>query len=406
MQGTGTLTAYAGQTITFSGSGTFFGHNYEALFAGTNTLTATMGVPGVSTLTGTGYLSGYAQQAATSTVALPALVSKGGDYAYAESAVTLPALTAYGESGFYIPGTVYGGFVMLPALTSAGLMHSIGHMQGDVSIPALLSKGGDYAYGEGVVTIPALFSSGAQGYGSLIIAIDRVLATSTLDLRKIIALAIIETARASDSITSTRVVLISVIDSVIAADVITIRGVYSLDVIEAAVASSVGMTQTSTALGGLQPAVDSSRAVWCVNLETNASSQYEGFGFNSFFERDGKYYGIAEDGVYQLDGDTAADNTVSALIDFGQNDCGLPGRKKILNIHIGTSEGSDMYLKVETTTGTNTYQLEACLRGTTNWRAQIPPNVQDALYRFTLIATKEFELDGITFRPARLSRRI
>ena len=406
MQGTGALTAYAGQTIYFSGAGTFYAHNYEASMEGAGTLIATAGVPGVSTLNGSGYLSVYAQQATTSATTIPALVSKGGDFAYDEGAVNIPALTTYGEGGFYVSEAVYGGYTIIPALVSVGLMKSIGHMQGDVSAPALITKGGDYVYGEGSATIPAMISLGAQGYGNLIVAIDRASVASTLDLLKIMALSITEIATVSDSFTPIRVMLLSVVDSATATDSITIHGVYFLNVTDEAVASSVNTSQVITTSGGAQAAVDSSMAVWCINLDTGASSQYEQFGFNSFFERDGYYYGVADDGIYELDGTDDTGTDIAGLIDFGTSDLGVPGKKKVCNVYVGTSDGTDMYLKVETTSGTNTYQLEACTRGSTDWRVKIPHSVQGANWRWTLITAKDFELDRIEFKPTKLSRRL
>jgi len=142
-----------------------------------------------------------------------------------------------------------------------------------------------------------------------------------------------------------------------------------------------------------------------VNLDTSASSQYDDFGFNSFFTHEGRHYGVASDGIYLLEGATDNGEVIESMVDFGINDCGLPHRKKILNVRIGTTNGADTVLEVTTDNGTREYKLEKSKEGDFFWRAK-PPHVQQGVYwRFVLKSSTQFELNSIDFAPANLTRR-
>ena len=93
------------------------------------------------------------------------------------------------------------------------------------------------------------------------------------------------------------------------------------------------------------PGISDSRT-WAVNLDTGVSSQYDGYGYNSFFERDGKYYGVADDGIYLLEGEKDAGKSIAALLDQGLSDYGTFRTKKATDVYIACASGGRLQLKV------------------------------------------------------------
>ena len=81
--------------------------------------------------------------------------------------------------------------------------------------------------------------------------------------------------------------------------------------------------------------VDTGAKVWAVNTETMATSEYTNYGFNSFFVRDGVYYGVAEDGIYRLDSDTDAGAPIEAILDTGVQDFNIARNKYLPHIYVG-----------------------------------------------------------------------
>lgn len=400
--GAGSVSAYAGQTVYFQGTGQilFWGAN----FTGTGTLSIP-GLPGHADFTGTGELYAYTHRAEGSLSYLPALTSIGGidNPGFGSGAVDLPALTCDAYGGTFVPATPVRGFAYIQPLVSAGHMVCTHIMTGDADLPALVSLGADFRYGvsSNDQNLGALGSLGHSGYGNWVFMMEPVWTQDMTSAVADIIIVFTSTGTIDSVFTVSRELAQDIVDDMTATGTFSLLATFAIDII----ADALGLSRDMVAIDGV-PSLDNYGQVWCVNMDTGASSQYEQYGFNSFFERDGYYYGVAEDGIYQLDGDDDAGNDIASLIDFGENNLGVLGKKGVQNVHVGTSDGTNMYLRVETAAGTFTYQLETCQKGTTGWRAKIPFNVQGTDWRFTLIATGAFELNGVEFVPIKLSRRL
>jgi len=401
MQGTGTLTAYAGQSITFQGTGQilFWGAN----FSGDGTLSVP-GLPGEVTFSGEGELYAYAKRADGGSVELSALTSIGSDYEYKTGYAELSALTTEARGGSYVPATAVTGYGNIQPLVSAGHMVCTHIMTGDADLSALGSLGADYRYGVSSddQNLGALGSLGHSGYPGQWFMTEHLYAVDATSLQSELVLVITSEGTITSVMTMTREVALEMVSNMEGSSVFSFLGTFSLSMLS----DVLGWSRSLITLSG-RPSMDDSGQVWCVNMDTGASSQYEQYGFNDFFERDGYFYGIAEDGIYLLEGTQDVGEDIGTYIDFGTNDLGVPGRKKVLNVHIGMSDTTDAtYLRVTTAGDTTTYLIEACRRGETGWRAKVPPDVQGWDWRLELIGTGELDLDGVTFYPAKLSRRL
>ena len=371
---------------------------------------------------------------------------------------TLPEMTADLVGGLYVPPAIQYLYAVLPPLTASIFVETSSAVNIDATLPEFICKVADHEYGEIDTTLPEMVSflqedptpdtaqivsivyalDGMMGLVEYLVIIDaNGQITTTLTGTKEYIAELLSTLSASATCSGIGTFSMSVVSS--ASATADLSGVVAVPVtsdptVTTSPTGTVGETVTvTTGPDGetitttvvvtldegvytttttvvttyLLPALDPDSRVWVVNMDTGQSNQYDDYGFLSFFERDGEYFGVAEDGVYQLTGDLDAGRPISTYVDFGKSDCGVSGTKKVPNVHVGTSNGTDMYLRVTTDSGTATYQLERCYRGPTGWRATVPQtDMQGWEWRWELIANNAFELHGIEFVPVKLNKRM
>jgi len=171
----------------------------------------------------------------------------------------------------------------------------------------------------------------------------------------------------------------------------------------------IAMTIDSAAYSGVNdlPALDDGRRVWVVNLDNGATSQYENYGFTDIIPLDdGKYYGIANDGLYLLEGDDDNGATIDNLINFGKDDMGIANLKNCFNVYAGVDSDGTLYLQVTTDDGTS-YTYEARSYGSlTNQRFDLGQGLKGVYWEFILISEERLELEKISFEPIDLGRKV
>ncbi len=399
MQGTGSLTAYAGQSVQLTGVGSLLARNLVAILPGSGNLTVRGATAGtIAELSGTGELLVVASIPTTGMVWMPSIEALGGDKEYSVGAAELQPLYSEGAGGFYVPDTVTFGYGNLPAVVSSGFVTDIDVGEGSADMPALVSLGGDHEYGVASEQLPAAISSGVYGEQFDTSLLSWAQAQSTMDQYVDTVIILTSEGTLAASFTANRVAVTQFLSDITGESsfAVTVELLTSL-------LSAGGFTDSISAAVGDRAAVDGQ--VWVVNLDTSASSQYDDFGFNSFFTHEGRHYGVASDGIYLLEGATDNGEVIESMVDFGINNCGLPHRKKITNVRIGTTDGADTVLEVTTDTGTREYKLERSKEGDFFWRARMPHVQQGVYWRFVLKSFTQFELNSIDFAPANLTRR-
>ena len=400
MQGTGTLTVFAGQTITLSGAGALSANNVAAVLLGGATLYTRGATAGSSAaLSGAGDLLVTASVPTTGMVWTPPAASIGGDREYAVGRASLSALFSSGTGGLYAPPTPTTGYGNLPGIVSSGFVMDIDIGNGDAVLPAWSSLGGDHEYGAARDQfLQPMWSAGAYGEPLSTSVFSVVHAGSVSEMVSDMVIILTSEGTLAASFTADRIAVTQFLS-----DITGESSFASTAELLTSLISSGGFTDSLSAAVGDRAAVDGQ--VWVVNLATEASSQYDDFGFNSFFTHEGRHYGVASDGIYLLEGATDNGEVIESMVDFGINDCGLPHRKKITNVRIGTTDGADTVLEVTTDTGTREYKLERSKEGDFFWRARMPHVQQGVYWRFVLKSSTQFELNSIDFAPANLTRR-
>ncbi|WP_440111801.1 hypothetical protein [Acidovorax sp. BL-A-41-H1] len=153
----------------------------------------------------------------------------------------------------------------------------------------------------------------------------------------------------------------------------------------------------------------SNLAVWSVNQATGGSTAYEQYPFNSFARIAGRYYGAAEGGVFELDGDTDNDEPIGALVNLGKRNFGSGNLKGISNAYLTVSSAGQMQVRVTTPEGQSyTYQARRADEFMTVQRADFGRGLRAQYLGLELMNENgaDFSLEAAEFVVNELKRRI
>lgn len=342
----------------------------------------------------------------------------GGDVAagFGMGSGEFPAMVGIGEEYAYLPPEPEYGYSIFPAMTGAGFLVSSHPGDGNSTFPEMIGHGYDsesMEYGAGYSTFPEMTGIGTgdltPGYAFIL---ERVLAFDGLRPDLSMILVINENMEVTGTITADRILIEQFLIGLEATGDLTVIGTYLGDALETMLASFSITGQLLTSVRDEQvavPALDSSCRVWVVNLGTGAATQYDGYGFRSFFEHGDKYYGVAEDGIYELDGDNDAGLPIDALINFGNSDLGSKQRKGITGVYVGASSDGKLLLRVSVDGGQSyTYRARSYSQTLDRHRFDTGKGLVGNYHTLELLNEDgdDFDIESIHFEPIPIRRKI
>lgn len=156
------------------------------------------------------------------------------------------------------------------------------------------------------------------------------------------------------------------------------------------------------------PVFDDVASVWTINMDTEATTRYENFDFNSYAKIDGSYFGCKTDGVYVLEGDADGAAPIRASIDLGSSNYGTSELKSCPTAYIGVSSTGRMYLKLTIEGEEFIYSARDENEEMQVQRIDLGKGIRANYLRFEIYNSDgcDFELDSIEFNVVALSRRI
>jgi hypothetical protein len=271
-------------------------------------------------------------------------------------------------------------------------------------MPAFVGLGGDYAYGFGSASLPKHFGIAAGGFIATdeMILISPLLSTSSFAQQIDLVMVLTSEGVLESTQAMTRLQALELLSGMYAEGTLDMLGVYGYSFQSDARGLSV-----QTLSVGDRPDLHDTGVVWVVNRETGASSQYEQYGFNSFFQRGDKYYGVAADGIYLLEGNTDAGAAIDALIEVGRTNLGYTSEKRVSGVYLGVGSDNVLYLKVDVDTQTYVYPMRTYGEAVRNRAVEVGWGVRGDYWDFTLVnpAGADFNLASISFVPIPLARR-
>lgn len=147
---------------------------------------------------------------------------------------------------------------------------------------------------------------------------------------------------------------------------------------------------------------------WAVNAETNGSTRYDNYLFNSLMTIKGKPFGVKPTGVYLLEGATDGGTKTQAGVSFGTHDFNTQVLKRIEAVYVGVSSTGALVLKISDGKQEYAYRARRADDRMKVQRFDPGKGLRANYFTFELLAQdgQAFELDNITFNLAATKRRI
>ncbi|MET3512741.1 hypothetical protein ABIC63_000506 [Pseudacidovorax sp. 1753] len=148
--------------------------------------------------------------------------------------------------------------------------------------------------------------------------------------------------------------------------------------------------------------------VFVVNLDSGSTTEYTGYGFNSFARIGGVHYGARAGGLFALDGDTDDGLPIRAALGLGTLDFGNQQQKSVEACYLGVSSAGRLFLKVITGDGAYTYAARSSDPALRQQRVTPGKGLRFNYATFELYNEEgaDFELDTVMFKVVDLARRI
>lgn len=159
---------------------------------------------------------------------------------------------------------------------------------------------------------------------------------------------------------------------------------------------------------------DDVQAAWVVNTLNKASTEYSNFPFNSFFELNGKFYGVAETGLYELTGTDDAGQSIESFVRTGLTNLGTGKMKRTPSAYVGfTSDGTIVFKAVTTSPEgekvENWYELTPVTANVTReGRIRLGRGMESVYWQYEVhsLTGAPFSLNTLELYPVILERRI
>ena len=151
--------------------------------------------------------------------------------------------------------------------------------------------------------------------------------------------------------------------------------------------------------------LDKPRVTWVHNVEAGGTSQYDGYGFNSYAQTPTGTLGAAEDGLYLLTGELDQSQPIAYVVQLPTRDFGT-GTKKRIPYMWGTVKSNDLVsASVTVEDDTYAYTPNGYSPNLQAQRWDFGRGLEGVFWAVTIQGTEPFELESIRFAPLDLKRR-
>lgn len=225
-----------------------------------------------------------------------------------------------------------------------------------------------------------------------------------------------DSATGASTLTAGAIFSTELLSSALAASTMTVGVLVPASMISAATGATTLELQAtllasmfSYAAGNSVVPVDGTgQAAWAINTETNASTRYEGYAFNSFARIGDSYYGAKSDGIHRLEGDTDNGEPIQAMVSFGRQDFGTTAKKRITNAYVGASSAGRLFMRITADGQDYTYAARSSSEQLREQRFDVGRGLSANLLEFELYNADgdDFELASVEFAAVALTRRI
>lgn len=336
---------------------------------------------------------------------MPALQAVLGEHgvSYAFIQADLPAVDVALAEAAYIPPALTEIYANLPPLAGFMFCTTVEMCDIDASLPAFEAAMGEGDYAFINVSLPAMGCYMGEGERLDMWMVSGMFGLSPMDMARDLVITIMSGGSLVSMQSMDLIMLQAYMSDIQASSIQEMLGTYGLEYLSDLSVQSVQLMTlpTGAALNGLG-------RVWVVNLDTNAASQYDGYAFNSFFTRDGRHYGVAEDGIYLLEGDDDAGAPIQALAELGLSNFGTSRAKLVPSLYLGVASTGAMVVKAVADGQAYYYTARSSSTDLKNHRVDTGRGLKGVNWSFTVLNQNggDFDLASIEFVPLETKRRI
>jgi hypothetical protein len=160
-------------------------------------------------------------------------------------------------------------------------------------------------------------------------------------------------------------------------------------------------------LTGLYVSPNGTVTTWAVNTRTNAITEYTNFAFNSFAQAGLKYIATSKAGIYELDGDTDAGQSIIAEMQTGLMQLNATKLAGLKGVYLAVRGGGRFYIKLISGDGRE-YIYEAFAQpGLMTTKVNVGKGLRTSYIAFNLKSEgQDFDLSTLEFVPMLSDRRV
>ena len=158
---------------------------------------------------------------------------------------------------------------------------------------------------------------------------------------------------------------------------------------------------------GLYISPNGTVTTWAINTRTNAVTEYDNYGFNSFAPMGRRYLAANSSGIYELDGDTDAGTAIIAEAQSGLARLNGTKMSGLKGAYLAVRGGGRFYVKLISGDGRE-YIYEAIAQpGLMTTKINVGKGLRTSYIAFNLQNEgQDFDLDEIEFVPMLSDRRV
>lgn len=159
-------------------------------------------------------------------------------------------------------------------------------------------------------------------------------------------------------------------------------------------------------IAGAYLAPNGSITTWAMNTRTAGVTEYQNYAFNSFARVGDKYLGAADDGLYELLGDTDNGTSIIATIRSGFAQWAGTHLGSFKAAYLAVAGPGNYILRVITRDG-KTFNYEVNVADGRTAKIKMGKGLRSRYFAFELVSTgQDFDLDTLEFFPLVADRRV
>ena len=315
----------------------------------------------------------------------------------------LPVLAAAHEEAEYVPPPLTEIYANLQPLAAGMFCTTVELCDVDATLPAIQAVIGEGNYTFMDAHVPGVVCYLNEGSRLDMQMVSSMLVSAPIDMVRDLVLTIMSTGELVSAQVMDLIMVQEYMSTLQAESIQSLLGTYGLEYLSDVSVQSVQLMTLPTGAS-----LNNLGRVWVVNLDTNAASQYDGYAFNSFITRDGRQYGVADDGIYLLEGDDDAGDAIQAVAELGLSNLGDSRHKSVPSIYLGVASAGKMLVKVVADGAEYVYEARSSSTDLKNHRIDTGRGLKGTNWTFTVLNKNgcDFDLAEVEFLPLVTKRRI